>query len=167
MPGGRTAATDDLGEYRLFGLNPAYYFVRRPIGSPASTADDDVRGTRDYSPGTVTASDARRVRDRQRSIGRRSEHRARAGQDRPNHRQPRQQQGAADGRRIRQRRERNNLAGSGNGAQLRPDGTFVIRNVVPGEHLLRARTSRPGASAGGRDDDIAVAGQAIEACSSS
>jgi len=59
--------------------------------------------------------------------------------------------------------ERNNPFGTGNGAQLRPDGTFVIRNVAPGEYLLRAQTQ---SIRGERPEiatvTVAVAGQDVE-----
>jgi hypothetical protein len=36
--------------------------------------------------------------------------------------------------------ERGGVAGTQSGTQIRPDGTFVIRNVAPGEYVLRAQT---------------------------
>src|SRR5579864_1519293 len=62
-PAARFSTTDDLGEYRLFGLTPADYYVGatyRP--PPLSAADDDEPGYAvTYFPGTVNPSDAQRV----------------------------------------------------------------------------------------------------------
>src|SRR5476649_2692101 len=60
--------------------------------------------------------------------------------------------------------DRNNPFGSASGAQIKPDGTFVIRNVAPGEYVLRAQNqSRQG---GVRPEiattTISVAGQDVE-----
>ena len=144
---GGFATTDDLGEYRLFGLNPADYYVSatyRP--PPASAADDDVPGYAvPYFPGTVSTADAQRV-----TVG--------------NGRSPgdvnialvpvktAQIAGAAvnskgqpmiDGY-IRVMRRNGGPANDAGGAQLRPDGTFVIRNLEPGEYTLRAQEFKQG-----------------------
>jgi len=61
--------------------------------------------------------------------------------------------------------ERNNMLGGGNGAPIAPDGSFVIRNVAPGEYVVRAQNS------GGRGENrrleiatatISVAGQDVD-----
>jgi hypothetical protein len=146
-------------------LNPATYYVSatyRP--PPTSAADDDVPGYAvTYSPGVVGASDARRV-----AIGS-----ARSVDDVNIALVPvktAQISGTAVNSKAQPMvggfvsvMERNNPFGGGNGAQLRPDGTFVIRNVAPGEYLLRAQNqSTRGERPETATATIAVAGQDIE-----
>jgi hypothetical protein len=142
VPAGRFATTDDLGEYRLYGLSPADYYVSatyRP--PPASAADADAPGyAATYFPGTVSASEAQRVAL---GVGRSLDEvnialvpvktAQIAGVVVSGNGQP-----MAGGFVVAT--ERNGANGGGNGAQLKPDGTFIIRNMPPGEYWLRAQS---------------------------
>ena len=65
---GPSATTDDLGQFRLFGLAPGAYIVRADfrMGMFSSGADEiegeSVGFSRTYAPGTPSRSDAMRVR---------------------------------------------------------------------------------------------------------
>jgi protocatechuate 3,4-dioxygenase beta subunit len=166
VPAGRFTTTDDLGEYRLFGLSPADYYVSATYRiPPANAADADVPGYAvTYFPGTASTADAQRV-----TIGN--------GRSRGDVNialvpvKTAQIAGAAVNSKgqpmtngyvgVMQRN-----GGPGNdasGAPLRPDGTFVIRNVAPGEYTLRAQSQF---KQGDRPDvataTVTVAGQDIE-----
>lgn len=147
---GRTAQTDDLGAYRIFGLMPGDYIVRasmRPNMSQgpraAETEQTGYPGT--YYPGVADVSQAQTVTA---ALG--------------------QELGAigfslvparlarisgtvfgSDGRplagamvMIRTRAGagmsalRMNFVGNGGGNQVRPDGSFQLANVPPGEYVL-------------------------------
>jgi protocatechuate 3,4-dioxygenase beta subunit len=140
---GGFATTDDLGEYRLFGLNPADYYVSatyRP--PPANAADDDVPGYAvTYFPGTVSTADAQRVTvGYGRSFGDVNialvpvKTAQIAGAAVNSKGQP-----MTNGY-VGVMRRNGGPANDAGGAPLRPDGTFVIRNVAPGEYTLRAQS---------------------------
>jgi hypothetical protein len=63
VPVGRSTVTDDLGEYRLFGVIPSDYYVSATYRTPpVSAADADAPGYAvTYFPGTVSAAQAQRV----------------------------------------------------------------------------------------------------------
>jgi protocatechuate 3,4-dioxygenase beta subunit len=143
MPAGRFATTDDLGEYRLFGLNPADYYVSatyRP--PPANAADDDVPGYAiTYFPGTVSTANAQRITvGTGRSLGDVNialvpVKTAQVAGAAVNSKGQPMTNGYVS---VMQRNS--GLANDAGGAPLRPDGTFVIRNVAPGEYTLRAQS---------------------------
>ncbi len=65
--GARTDITDDLGQFRLYGLAPGEYLVaaepnvRRSMGGPAPSAEPDATHVvTTYAPGTSTPADAQR-----------------------------------------------------------------------------------------------------------
>jgi protocatechuate 3,4-dioxygenase beta subunit len=164
-PEGRFATTDDLGEYRLFGLSPADYYVSatyRP--APPAAGDVDAPGYAvTYFPGTVSTSDAQRVTI---GIGRSLDEVNVAlvpvktaqitGSAVNGHGQP-MSGGFASAL------ERNGSPGNGSAAPLRPDGTFVLRNVTPGEYTLLARSqSNQGVQPETATAAITVAGQNID-----
>jgi hypothetical protein len=141
VPAGRFVATDDLGEYRLYGLSPADYYVSatyRP--PPASAADDDAPGYAvTYAPSSVSASDALRVTI---GVGR--------SVDEVNVALVAVKTAQIIGSAVNSKgqsmaggfvsaAERNSPFGIGSGAPIRPDGTFIIRNVAPGEYRLQAQ----------------------------
>lgn len=61
---GRTSMTNDIGEFRLFALSPGDYYVSatlRNFASSTSTADDRSGYAPTYFPGTANLSEAQRV----------------------------------------------------------------------------------------------------------
>ena len=137
---GQGTSTDDLGEYRIFGLPPGDYFVSatsRP--GPIVGGDDDAPGYGvTYAPGTLTAADAQRV-----SVA--------AGQslDQINVALVPVKTAQISGTAVDSHgnpmtgfvsaTERGtSVNGPRTGGQLRPDGTFIIRNLAPGEYIVRA-----------------------------
>ncbi|HEV3062709.1 MAG TPA: carboxypeptidase-like regulatory domain-containing protein [Vicinamibacterales bacterium] len=140
-PAARFSTTDDLGEYRVFGLTPADYYVGatyRP--PPPSAADDDAPGYAvTYSPGTVNPSDAQRVTL---GVGLTVDGvnvalvPARLAQITGTAMNSSGQPMAGAFVMVT---EKNNALGNGGGAQVRPDGTFTLLAVAPGEYILRAQ----------------------------
>ncbi|HEY2149841.1 MAG TPA: carboxypeptidase-like regulatory domain-containing protein [Vicinamibacterales bacterium] len=142
MPG-QNASTDDLGEYRISGLGPADYYVSANVRSlpTAAAADEDAPGYAvTYFPGTANAADAQKVTI---GVGTTVDQIDVAlvpvktaqisGSVIDGHGQP-----MAGGNLSLT--ERGGIAGTQSGTQIRPDGTFVVRNVAPGEYVLRAQT---------------------------
>ena len=163
--GGSTVVTDDLGEYRLFGLSPADYYVAATYRvPPASETDDDVPGYAvTYAPGTVNTTAAQRI-----ALG------STRSMDEVNIALVPVKISQVSGTAVNSQgqpmssafvsaMDRNNPFGSASGAQIKPDGTFVIRNVAPGEYLLRAQNQpRQGGRSEMATTTISVAGQDVE-----
>ena len=64
VPGGRTVSTDDLGEFRLFGVTPGQYYVQatwRRMGPGDPTAPDRTGYPTTFFPGTLEIGEAQRV----------------------------------------------------------------------------------------------------------
>jgi protocatechuate 3,4-dioxygenase beta subunit len=73
MRTGSSASTDDLGQFRLFGLPPGDYFVVAeargptfvpPNSTPTESEDDNIGFMTTYFPGTADETSAQRVRAR-------------------------------------------------------------------------------------------------------
>ena len=141
---GRPAASNDIGEFRLYGLAPGQYVlsasVRPMFGGPAMAGDVGYATT--YYPGTADQAQAQRL-----SVG--------AGG------------GLSDvtlmlvatptarisgvvvddsGQLVRQGSvmvtPRGGMMISTIGGPIRPDGTFVVNSVPPGEYVLRGMIQR-------------------------
>jgi hypothetical protein len=71
MPTGRTGQTNDIGEYRIFGLSPGEYYVSAtlrnfeiivsPVNGSTVESDDRSGYAPTYYPGTANGSEAQRV----------------------------------------------------------------------------------------------------------
>jgi hypothetical protein len=137
----RSVTTDDLGEFRLFGLNPGDYFVQATWRSPvvSGSADDGIGYATTYFPSTPNAADAQRVRVGAGTITSdilivmTSVPTAKiSGMAVDSRGQP------LSGMVV----VASSSAGFSNivsGAPLRPDGSFLIANVTPGEYVLSAQ----------------------------
>jgi hypothetical protein len=142
MPTGRGASTNDLGEFRIFGLPPGRYYIAAVYrGAMGSDSDDRSGYAPTYYPGTGNMAQAQRI-----TIA--------AGQtiDSVNFtllpvRTVKVSGIALDaqGRPLSgayiNTITRSFMAGSG-GAAVRPDGKFTISGLTPGEYALRV--SLPG-----------------------
>jgi Carboxypeptidase regulatory-like domain len=146
---GRMATTDDLGEYRLFGLNPGNYYVSASLRVPAGPpTDPDVPGYAvTLAPGTTSASEAQKV-----SVA--------EGQtvEEVNVALIPAKLARISGSASKSNGEpmsggfvnvtpRDHSFVNGYGGQLRPDGTFVVQSVPPGDYNLTAQAPpAPGAT---------------------
>lgn len=155
------ASTNDLGEFRIFGLRPgAYYISARPETSQAvglgqnrpgavSEVDSTDGQTTTYYPGTPNVADAQIVRVELMRVATASFALAPARMARITG-VVRDSQGQPASARI-SLRQVNSVVGWFNGGSITqtPDGTFAIANVSPGEYLLDVRPG-PGFAAAGR-----------------
>jgi hypothetical protein len=140
---GRFAQTNDIGEYRLFGIPPGQYVVsatlRGPINPNDAPSDDRSGYAPTYFPNALNANDAQRI-----TLG--------VGQTMtdvnislsPAH-LARLTGSAVDaegkpmtGGMIMLVQVSGLAFSSGLGGQIKPDGTFTVGNVAPGEYMLRA-----------------------------
>jgi hypothetical protein len=141
------ASTNDLGEFRMFGIEPGQYYVkvtwRARVGMPIDADSPDRTGYADtFFPGTVNVEDAQRLT-------------VRAGEtiaDLATALSPvktvRVEGSVADvnGKPASQMNiivMKGDPNGSMFGAQVKPDGTFIVGNLTPGEYTLRAQAFPP------------------------
>ena len=166
-PTGRSAQTNDIGEYRLFGLPPGQYYVSatlRTVGMPVEASDDRSGYAPTYFPGTANVAEAQRVS-------------VQAGQQVANINmalapiRTARVSGtaiAADGRpmsgaMILTMQTTGGMTMTSAGNQVRPDGTFRISGLAPGDYQLVAQA---GGLVGGDPDfataDVSVAGADVD-----
>jgi len=147
VPVGVSARTDDSGEYRIVGLAPGTYFVMANLRETWTVVESGERRTLGYAPtyfpGTASLTDARRV-----TVG--------VGQDAVNVTfalvpgRAANISGTATDSLARPLASRpvnlmQEIAGPMGGMMMMggttitaPDGTFVLRNISPGQYKLRA-----------------------------
>jgi hypothetical protein len=147
-PAGRTTMTNDIGEYRVFALPPGQYFLSatlRNFNGLEATSEDRSGYAPTYYPGSASVADAQRV-----TIG--------VGQTLSDinfalspTRLARVMGTAVDsegkplvGGMIMMMQISGSLMMSTAGGQIRPDGSFSIANVSPGDYVLRALTNTGG-----------------------
>jgi protocatechuate 3,4-dioxygenase beta subunit len=141
-PAGRESSTNDIGEYRIFGLPPGDYYVSATVRNVMFGDSDDHSGyAPTYYPGTPSIAEAQKVTvglgqtagDINMALA--STRTARVS-------------GTAigsDGRPMTAgfvsliMRSGTMMFGS-NGGQVRSDGSFSISNVAPGEYTLQVNT---------------------------
>jgi Carboxypeptidase regulatory-like domain len=160
VPAGRTVTTNDLGEYRLFGLPPGQYFVSATLraGNPLDGATTDRSGyAPTYYPGAPSVSGAERVTVELAQT--------RSGID----------VALATARLARITGTVTDSDGkpltngvllmvqltggftASTGGQIKPDGTFTIANVPPGEYTLVGLNPQAVLGGGGAPDLISAA----------
>lgn len=153
----RPDQTDDIGQYRIFGLPPGDYYVSATLRSFAgfgAESEDRSGYAPTYYPGTPNLAEAQRVT-------------VALGQELPNvgfalmPTRTARISGTAfnsEGKPVANAFVMlgENMRGpgvtmfmGGGGARVRPDGSFTISNVPPGEYLLEVRSMGMGA---GRDE---------------
>jgi carboxypeptidase family protein len=143
MPSGRFGSTNDIGEFRLYGLSPGQYYISATMRNMSFGADSDERVgyAPTYFPGTANPSEAQRVRiDLGQSLSdlnitlvttrtAKVSGTVADSQGRP----------VSMGFVMAMPRGNSGMffGPAGNGP-IRPDGTFVLNGMPPGEYLLRA-----------------------------
>jgi len=150
VPSGRFAETNDVGEFRLFGLAPGQYYISVTLRNMSFGADSDDRSgyAPTYFPGTANPAEAQRIRlDVGQSVSdvnialvaTRTARAAGTVSD---------SQGRPVAAGMVMAMPRGNTAGmffgpSGN-TPIRPDGTFTLSGLPPGEYVLRANVGGMG-----------------------
>jgi hypothetical protein len=156
-PTGRAAETNDLGQYRIYGLQPGTYFVATlPISGPLamilaggaldpSALEAGVQFPSAYYPGTLNAAEAQHVTVRMAQ--------ERAGTDfvQLPGRLVRvsgtvvDPQGRSQAPMMVMLMSTTSIGNMMNGT-VKPDGSFTIPNVAPGEYALGATMTDPATS---------------------
>jgi hypothetical protein len=151
-PAGRSATTNDVGEFRLFAIPPGQYYLSatlRPMGMMGDS-DDHTGYAPTYFPGTPSVAEAQRV-----TVGlgqtlsdmnmallptktSRVSGTALDSQGRP-----------MSGMVMTLPRGDSMMMMFGPPAQIKPDGSFAVSGLTPGRYMLQAR------SLGGPDAEIA------------
>jgi hypothetical protein len=161
MSTGRQAVSDDIGQFRIFGLPPGTYVVSATIrtGGMFANSDDNTSGyAPTYYPGTASVAEAQRL-----SLALGQELAGVAFSLIP------ARMSRITGTVVNSQGQplgggmvvlRTDLAGSmmmnvGNGGQTGPDGNFTIANVAPGEYVLQVVSRPRQAMAAGLDAESA------------
>ena len=141
------ATTDDLGEFRVFGITPGQYYVKamwRRTGMPVDPTSPDRTGYPDtFFPGTLAIDDAQRmtvragdtISDLAMSLSPITTVRV-EGSVTDSNGKP-----AAPANLMIMKTGSNE--GPSFGSTVRPDGTFIISRITPGEYTLRAQMFPP------------------------
>jgi protocatechuate 3,4-dioxygenase beta subunit len=176
VPAGRSDQTDDIGQYRLFGLSPGEYYVSAAVRTGGLMMESDVRAgyAPTYYPGTANVAEAERVTLRlgqELNTGDLSLSPARmariSGTALDSGGRP------ATNALVMLRQDLSSgdegmVMFMGGGGRVGPDGSFSLSNVAPGEYVLEVRPMggpRQGERAGLRQEfasvPISVAGEDI------
>jgi protocatechuate 3,4-dioxygenase beta subunit len=139
--------TDDLGEFRMFGIRPGQYYVKaiwRDNPMAADPASPNRTGYADtFFPGTVNVDDAQRLSVRA------GETIADVSMSLSPVRAVRIEGSVTDGNGTPLGGiaivviKGDGRSGGSYGGSVRPDGTFVIGRLTPGEYTLRAQSMPP------------------------
>ena len=146
MPSGRMATTDDLGEFRLFGISPGQYYVQAtwhgmtPVLAPGAPADDETGYATTFFPGTSAATEAQRLTVVSgQTISDVAFAMVPAKTARISGTVVDSHGGRAQGMLMISRQESGTIgSGINMSVPIRPDGTFTFANVSPGDYTLRA-----------------------------
>ncbi len=159
-PVGRMVTTNDIGEFRLFGLAPGQYFLSATLraGNPADVSNDRSGYAPTYYPGTASLADAQRL-----TLG--------VGQVMSDVNlmlvpaRLARVTGIAvdsDGKPLPGGLVGMVLATGGGGltgltlTQIRADGSFTLSNVAPGEYTIRAVVPQTALAAGASPELISA-----------
>src|SRR4029450_13163156 len=143
---GRTASTDDLGEFRLFGVTPGQYYLQatwRAAHFNGPPADGDRTGYAPlYFPGTLELGQAQRI-----TVGAGTEVTDITMTMRPI-KTARISGIAVDSqgqplRGMLMVMQSSPFMGISMGAPIRPDGTFTLNGLPPGDYMLRTQQQGP------------------------
>ncbi len=145
IPTGRGGSTNDIGEFRVYGLPPGQFYlsaVLRAFGMDEGAGGGHSGYAPTYYPGTADVAQAQQltvelgqtVSDITMSLV--TVHTARVSGSAV----------GADGRPLTRgfvsmvQRTGASLFGAANGAPLKPDGTFSVANVAPGEYTMQVNS---------------------------
>jgi protocatechuate 3,4-dioxygenase beta subunit len=168
--GGGIGTTDDTGQYRVRGLEPGEYYVRA-MSRDTWQSDPPTRETMafvpTFYPGTPSSGGAQRVR-------------VRYGQEVPGidfgmvpgkavsisgtatSSQGQPLAGETVNLSYEIRGETFTSIGSGASTKVNPDGSFVLRNVVPGDYALTVQFRPSAGTAEGARTHVVVGGDDLE-----
>ena len=142
LSSGRSATTNDIGEFRLFGLPPGQYYVsttpRQALAAPLETTDGRYGYGQTYYPGTPVAANAQAI-----GLGL-SETVGGIDLSLTTTRLAVISGTTMDGQGMPLTRgnvsatDRGGATSNAAGATIRPDGTFTMPALPPGEYILRA-----------------------------
>ena len=146
VPAGRTASTDDNGDFRLFGVMPGQYYLQATwrTNNPFGSGDTPVAYAPMFFPGVLEAGEAQRFTI---DIGQQLNDLAMTLKPMKAARVS----GTiltSDGRPYSgmlnvMRTAANGMMTSNIGAMIRPDGTFQLNNLAPGDYQLRTFSNGP------------------------
>ncbi|HEY2904912.1 MAG TPA: carboxypeptidase-like regulatory domain-containing protein [Vicinamibacterales bacterium] len=151
MPSGRMTSTDDLGEFRIFGISPGQYYVQAtwhgmtPVMAPGAPADEETGYATTFFPGTSAASEAQRLTVAGgQTISDVAFAMVPAKTARVSGTVVDSHGGPAQGMLMISRHESGTIeSGINMSVPIRPDGTFVLANLSPGDYTLRAMLMGP------------------------
>lgn len=168
MPSGPQATTPDTGEFRLWGLAPGDYFiaVNARAWNFGDQSDDRSGYLPTYYPGTPSVAEAQPVSI---AVGQTASgvdvmltpaRTARISGTAINSKGQPIRGGSVM---VMPQAPAARMIGMGGGGPIRPDGTFVINGVAPGEYTLRgnAPPSAPGSPAEVLMATVSVAGEDV------
>jgi len=143
MPSGRSSTTNDIGEFRIFGLPPGQYFISATLRSGmmfgGAQSEDRSGYAPTYFPGTTNAAEAQRLNV---SVGQtltdiniallptRTSRISGTVVDS-------QGRAVASGGVMVFQREGIGFMMSPGGGPIRPDGTFTVSGLAPGDYTIR------------------------------
>jgi hypothetical protein len=149
FPAGRNVTTNDIGEFRLFGIPPGQYYLSatwRNIGgfNPNGSPSERTAYVPIYFPGTMNASEAQRITV---SAGQQIDDLVMVLKPIKASRVSGTATGT-DGKpltpaMIMVMQSNVGFGSMTGGAQVRPDGTFTVNGLAPGTYTLRAQRMGP------------------------
>jgi Carboxypeptidase regulatory-like domain len=146
-PTGRSASTNDIGEFRIFGLSPGQYYISATLRDFSFGDSDDRSGyAPTYYPGTANPAEAQRIKVdlgqalSDVNIALVATRTARVSGSVVD----------ADGRpvttggvMVMPRGSGGMFFGPAGNGMIRPDGTFSVSGLPPGDYMLRANVGMP------------------------
>jgi hypothetical protein len=140
---GRASATDDRGEFRLFGLPPGEYLLSADVPRFENGGDDRSNYAPTYYPGTPSPAEAQRI-----TVGVGQEASASFALLLVPTASVRGTVLSSSGRPltsgsvgIEPEESQSGFRMFGGGSRIEGDGTFRIRNVAPGSYILEVRSN--------------------------
>jgi Carboxypeptidase regulatory-like domain len=140
VPAGRTANTNDIGEFRLFAIPPGQYYLQaslRPMGMPADS-DDRSGYAPTYFPGTSNMAEAQKVTVRigqvisDMNMALLPTHTARVSGTAVDSRgRP------LSGGVMAMPKNDSGMFMFGPPAQIKPDGSFTLNGLMPGNYIVQ------------------------------
>jgi protocatechuate 3,4-dioxygenase beta subunit len=144
VPAGRQTSTDDMGEFRLFGIPPGQYYLSATWRSANPSNEDKTAYAPMYFPGTENPAQAQRITL---AVGQQISDIVMALKPIRATRVSGTVTGS-DGRPMTGQVMVMASGGFGfnmsGGGGIQPDGTFSINGIAPGDYTLRAQSFGPG-----------------------